>query len=128
MYQSFVSPAPSGPRNSGAFNFSISKALLKALHCGATFVVKALQKPPPPEDDNMKTNDRNHLNKFSSPFPLWFHMNFGFSWPRCFREAFEHTHKHKHARLARRRDPSASNKLYMPLYSCTPGLAESCSR
>ena len=48
MHQSFESPAPSGPRNSGAFNFSISKALLKALHCGATFVVKAPRKAPAP--------------------------------------------------------------------------------
>ena len=39
MHQSFVAPAPSGPRNSGAFNFSIFKALLKALHCRAKFVV-----------------------------------------------------------------------------------------
>ena len=48
MHQSFVSPAPSGPRNSGAFNFSVSKALLKALHCGAAFVVKSLRKAPAP--------------------------------------------------------------------------------
>ena len=39
--QSFVAPAPSGPRKSGAFNFSIFKALLKALHCRAKFVVKS---------------------------------------------------------------------------------------
>ena len=31
MHQSFVSPVPVGPGNSGAFNFSIFKALLKAL-------------------------------------------------------------------------------------------------
>ena len=48
MHQSFVSPAPWGPRNSGAFNFSISIALLKALHCGTTFVVKAMRKAPAP--------------------------------------------------------------------------------
>ena len=34
MYQSFVAPAPSGPRNSGAFNFSIFKALLKPCTAG----------------------------------------------------------------------------------------------
>ena len=39
MHQSFVAPAPLGPRNSGAFNFSIFKALLKALHCRAKFVI-----------------------------------------------------------------------------------------
>ena len=38
MHQSFVAPAPLGPRISGAFNFSIFKALLKALHCRANFV------------------------------------------------------------------------------------------
>ena len=46
MHQSFVAPAPSGPRNSGAFNFSIFKALLKALHCRAKFVVKSPLKAP----------------------------------------------------------------------------------
>ena len=34
MHQSFVSPATSGQGKSGAFNFSIFKAQLKALHCG----------------------------------------------------------------------------------------------
>ena len=46
MHQSFVAPSPSGPRNSGAFNFSIFKALLKALHCRAKFVVKSPLKAP----------------------------------------------------------------------------------
>ena len=44
MHQSFVAPAPSGPRNSGAFNFSI----FKALHCRAKFVVKSPLKAPAP--------------------------------------------------------------------------------
>ena len=48
MHQSFVAPAPSGPRNSGAFNFSIFKALLKALHCRAKFLVKTPLKAPDP--------------------------------------------------------------------------------
>ena len=48
MHQSFVSPDPSEPGNSGAFNFSIFKALLKALHCGAKFVVKSLINAPAP--------------------------------------------------------------------------------
>ena len=48
IHQSFVAPAPSGPRNSGAFNFSIFKVLLKALHCRAKFVVKSLLKAPAP--------------------------------------------------------------------------------
>ena len=33
---------PSGPGNGGALNFSFFKALLKALHCGAKFVVKSV--------------------------------------------------------------------------------------
>ena len=44
---------------SGAFNFSIFKALLKALHCH------------PMEADKIKTknsNDQNHLNKSPPPF------------------------------------------------------------
>ena len=46
MHQSFVSTAPSGPGISGAFNFSIFKAPLKALHSGAKLVVKSLLKAP----------------------------------------------------------------------------------
>ena len=68
MHQSFVAPAPSGPRTSGAFNFSIFKALLKALHCRAKFVVKSPSKAPAPGADKLKlrtTTDLNHLNKFS---------------------------------------------------------------
>ena len=54
MHQSFVSPAPLGPGNSGAFfNFSIFKARLKARHCGARFIVKIPAKSPgSPEADN----------------------------------------------------------------------------
>ena len=46
MHQSFVSPPPLGPGISGAFNFSIFKAQLKALHSGAKIVVKSLLKAP----------------------------------------------------------------------------------
>ena len=52
MHQSFVSTAPSGPGISGAFNFSIFKALLKALHSGAKIVVKSLLKAPARGADN----------------------------------------------------------------------------
>ena len=48
MHQSFVTPAPPGPGNSGAFNFSLFKARLKARHCRARFVVKSLLKAPAP--------------------------------------------------------------------------------
>ena len=64
MHQSFVSTAPSGPGISGAFNFSIFKAPLKALHSGTKIVVKSLLEAPalPGTDNNEKTtNDLNHL-------------------------------------------------------------------
>ena len=47
-YQSFASPSTPRPGNSGAFNFSIFKARLKARHCRARFVVKPLLKAPAP--------------------------------------------------------------------------------
>ena len=50
MHQSFAVPAPTGPGNSGAFNFSVSKALLNALHCRDKFMVKSLLKAPAPGD------------------------------------------------------------------------------
>ena len=46
MHQSFASPAPPGPGNSGAFNFSIFKARVKARHCRARVLVKPLIKAP----------------------------------------------------------------------------------
>ena len=48
LYQSFVSPAPLGRENSGAFNFSNSKALVKAPPCGKKSLVKFLLKAPVP--------------------------------------------------------------------------------
>ena len=65
MHQSFVSTAPSGPGISGAFNFSLFKAPLKALLSGAKIVVKSLLKAPalPGADKNIKkTKDLNQLN------------------------------------------------------------------
>ena len=49
MHQSFASPAPPGPGNSGAFNFSIFKARVKARHCRARVLVKPLLKAPAPQ-------------------------------------------------------------------------------
>ena len=48
MHQSFVSLAPLGPGNSGAYNLSIFKAPLKARHCGARDLVKFLLNAPAP--------------------------------------------------------------------------------
>ena len=52
MHQSFVVMGPAGPGNSGAFNFSVFKALLNALHCEDKFMVKSVLKAPPPEVSN----------------------------------------------------------------------------
>ena len=48
LRQSLVSPSPQGRGIAGLFYFSIFKALLKALHCGAKFVVKSLLNAPAP--------------------------------------------------------------------------------
>ena len=98
MHQSFVAPAPLGPRNSGAFNFSIFKAVLKALHCRAKFVVKSPLKAPAPGADKIKIKNNNRpesIEKIFSPIPWWSHVNCVFSWLSDFKE-FEHTHVHTH--------------------------------
>ena len=119
MHQSFVVPAPTGPGNSGAFNFSVFKTLLNALHCGDKFMVKSLLKapaPPPPGGwQRSITNDLDHLNKLSSPIPWRIHMKFGFSWPSGLREdIWKHTHTHTHTHI------------YILAHQNT--TAESCSR
>ena len=58
MHQSFVSPAPPGPGNGGAFNFSFFKARVKARHCRARFVVKSLLKAPAPQRLTIMWNNR----------------------------------------------------------------------
>ena len=47
MRKSFVVLAPRGMGNSRAFNFSVFKTLLNALHCGDKFMAKSLLKAPP---------------------------------------------------------------------------------
>ena len=64
MRQSFVIPAPTGPGNSGAFNFSVFKALLNALHCKDKFMVKSLLKSPAPRRLTIMKN-----NKWPEPPP-----------------------------------------------------------
>ena len=60
-----------GSGNSGAFNFSVFKALLNALHCGDKFMVQSLQKAPAPGGWQQwrTTNDLDHLNKLPPPPP-----------------------------------------------------------
>ena len=58
MHQSFVVPTPTGPGNSGAFNFSVFKALLNALHCGDKFMVKSLLKAPAPRRLTIMKNNK----------------------------------------------------------------------
>ena len=53
MHQSFVVPG-----NSGAFNFSLFKALLNALHCGDKFMVKSLLKAPAPRRLTIMKNNK----------------------------------------------------------------------
>ena len=57
MHQLFVSPAPVGPGNSRAFNFSIFIAPVKARPCGDRFVVKSLLKAPAPRRVTIKWNN-----------------------------------------------------------------------
>ena len=105
MHQSFVVPAPTGPGNSGVFNFLVFKALLNALHCEDTFMVKSLLKapappPPPPEVDN---NEEQQMT-----WTIWINflplshggsaLNLAFS---CFREGIsKHTHTCTHTFFA----------------------------
>ena len=56
MQRSYVSPAPWGWGIAGLLYFSNFKALLKALHCGAKFVVKFLLEAPSPGIDNNATD------------------------------------------------------------------------
>ena len=46
MHQSFVVPVPTRPGNSGAFNFSVCKALFNALHRGDKFGSKIPAESP----------------------------------------------------------------------------------
>ena len=115
MHQTFVSTAPSGPGISGAFNFSIFKAPLKALLSGAKIVVKSLLKAPAlPRLTIMKNNKRPEsveLTLFAYhiviPHKLWLHWSCGF------REKFEHTHIHRHIHTFTRK-PSVFNKCTCP--------------
>ena len=98
MHQSFSSTAPSGPGISGAFNFSIFKAPLKALHSGAKLVVKSLLKAPAlPGTDNNEEQQRPGSFELTFlaypiviPHKLWLH------WSSGFREKIEHTHIYRH--------------------------------
>ena len=120
---------PSGPGISGAFNFSIFKAPLKALHSGAKIVVKSLLKAP--GTDVMKNNKWPELFELTFlayfiviPHKLWLH------WSCSFRENFEHTHIHRHIHTFTRQ-PSVLKTMYMymSVHSCLPNTtAESCSR
>ena len=128
MHQSFVFTAPSGPGISGAFNFSIFKAPLKALHSGAKIMVKSLLKAPPSRGltimKNSKWPESFELTFLAYPIliphTLWLH------WPCSFREIFEHTHIHRHIHTFTRKS-SVLNipSMYMPLHNTT---AASCSR
>ena len=89
-----------GPGNSGAFNFSVFKALLNALHCGDKFMVKSLLKAPPPPTE-VDNNEEQQMT-----WTIW--INFlplshgGSTWnlasvgPVVSEKIFENRHTHKH--------------------------------
>ena len=95
-------PRPSGPWNSGAFDFSIFKYDLKkvillkqrspALWGQIYGKIPAKCPCPCPLPGSWQwwitTNDLNNLNKLSilTPIPWRCHMEFDFSWPSCFTE------------------------------------------
>ena len=61
----FVSTDPLGQGNSGTFNFSVFKTLLKARLCGVRFVVKPLLIVPETTDNNVEQQLRIVLmNKY----------------------------------------------------------------
>ena len=115
MHQSFVSTAPSGLGISGAFNFSIFKAPLKALHSGAKLVVKSLLKAPAPSGtDNNEEQQRHESFELTFlaypiviPHKLWLHLS------SDFREKFEHIHIHRHIDTFSRK-PSVLNICTCP--------------
>ena len=115
MHQSFVPTAPSGPGISGAFNFSIFKAPLKALLSGAKIIVKSLLKAPAlPGLTIMKNNKCPESAELTFvaypiviPHKLWLHWSCGL------REKFEHTHIHRHIHTFTRK-PSVFNICTCP--------------
>ena len=131
MHQSFVSTAPSGPGISGAFNFSIFKAPLKALLSGAKIVVKSMLKAPAlPGLTIMKNNKRPESVELTLfvyhiviPHKLWLHWSCGFG------EKFEHTHTYTRAHTYFHKEAFGLQNIYMSLHSCLPNTtAENCSR
>ena len=125
MHQSFVVQAPMGPGNSGAFNFSVFKALLNALHCGDKFIVKSLLKAPAPaEVDN---NDDKQMT-----WTIWINFlplsNGGSTWnlasigPVVSEKIFEHTHARTHARA--RAHQGAFGTVHVFLHTRTQQLSK----
>ena len=125
MHQSFVSTAPSGPGISGAFNFSIFKAPLKALLSGSKIVVKSPLKAPPSQGLTiMKNNKWPESVALTFPaYPIVIPHKRCLHWSYGFREKFERTHIHRHIHTFTRK-PSVFN-----ICTCLPNTtAESCSR
>ena len=98
MHQSFVSTAPLGLGISGAFNFSIFKAPLKALHSGAKIVVKSLLKAPAlPGLTIMRNNKRPESFELTLlAYPIVIPHKLWLLWSSGFMEKIEHTHIHRH--------------------------------
>ena len=72
MHQSFVSPAPLEPGNSGVFNFSNFKGLVKAPPCDEKCLVKSLLKAPVPRGQMTYIgNDKFHCVRNNQPSPAY---------------------------------------------------------
>ena len=99
MHLSFVVPAPTGTGNSAAFNFSVFKALLNALHCGDTFMVKSLLKGHAPPEVDKNVGQQMTWAIWINFLPLshgsstWNLASIG---PVVSKKIFEHTHTHTH--------------------------------
>ena len=99
MHQSFVSTDPLRQGIRGAFNFSIFKAPLKALHSGAKNVVKSalLKAPALPGLTIMKNNKRPESYELTFlAYPIVIPHKLWLLWSSGFREKFEHTYIHRH--------------------------------
>ena len=110
MHQSFVVPAPTGPGNSRAFNFSVFKALLNALQCGDKFMVKIPAKSPrPPEADNNEEQQKTWTPSWTIwitfypysmevPHEIWLQLAQWFQrrYLKIHTHTYTHTHTHTH--------------------------------
>ena len=99
----------------GAFNFSIFKAPLKALHSGAKLLVKSLLKAPPSRGLTITKNNKwpESFKLTFLAYPIVIPHKLCLHWSSAFREEFEHTHIHRHIDTFSRK-PSVLNICTCP--------------